>query len=103
MLDNHDCWIAEIERRKLADESQREGQIRIRSERNVLDAAKSTKVCQCSDLLSQSTIAVTTFALKSANEKNWRKCVGKGCTVWECPTHFDNIALHEAYSCKVLR
>lgn len=103
MLDNHDCWIAEIERRKLADVFEREGKIRIRSERNVLDAAKSTKVRKCSDLLCQSTIDVTTFALKSANEKIWRKCIGKGCAIWGCPTHFDNIAVHEAYCCKVAR
>ena len=102
MMDNHPRWIAEIERRRLLEDFEREEKLRLRAEREALDAAKPTKCRQCSDLSCQSLIDITTPALKSANEKTWRKCSGKSCPTWGCPIHFENIAQHESFCAKAL-
>lgn len=103
MLDNHILWIAEIERRKQAEDFEREEKARDRATRDALAAALPAKARQCSDLSCQCTIDITTPALKSANEKTWRKCSGKGCATWGCPIHFDNIAQHETFCGKIRR
>jgi hypothetical protein len=103
MLDNHDEWKAELERRRLAIESENDEKIRKAALRAAIAAAKPKKNRKCSDLECEEIIDISTSALKTANEKLWRKCVGKNCSTWACPLHFNKIANHEDRCEKVSR
>jgi hypothetical protein len=103
MCDNHESWIAEINRRNVVDQLAAEEKARKRAVRDAADALKPAKFRKCSDLACGQTIDISTSKLKSANEKTWRKCVGKSCPNWGCPLHFEVIELHERFCGKVAK
>jgi hypothetical protein len=99
IMDNHESWVREINRRKEEEEAAAAEKERKGLEKDAADAAKPQKFREYSQPGCINTIDITTSVLKAMNEKIWRKCKGKGCRFWCCTEHFPVIILHES-TCK---
>lgn len=99
MMDNHECWKAEIKRRKDVDEFNEQEKLRRLEERIVADALRPTKCRECGQPGCLNLIDITTSALKRNNERLWTRCKGKGCRFWCCPEHTQVVDLHKL-TCK---
>jgi hypothetical protein len=94
MMDNHEVWIAEMDRRKEVLEIKAQGKearcVEIEAKRDALPP----KYRFCSWPSCGNNIDTTTPKLKRANEKLWKKCPAKGCNIWACEDHKDAMNDH---------
>jgi len=97
LVDNSEQWQAILAGRKLAIEIAEEEKERKRLIKEAADAAKPTKTRSCSQLGCNCHIDITTNSIQKLNERTWKKCKGKRCSTWVCPTHFTELEAHESF------
>lgn len=95
MMDNHECWITEMNRRKDADAIIAQEKATRMAERAAADTLRPLKCRDCCQPGCPNTIDISTSALKRTNDKLWNKCNGKGCRFWCCTEHANVINLHK--------
>ena len=101
MMDNHDAWLSEMDRRKEEERMVSDEKERKRVEKEAADANKPRKIRECSYPACSNEIDTSTSKLKKANEKSWTHCSGKRCTVWGCPDHTDMVTTHMIHCKKI--
>lgn len=101
MMDNHDAWLSEMDRRKEEEKMVSDEKERRRVEKEAADANKPRKVRECSHPACSNEIDISTSKLKKDNEKSWTHCSGKRCTVWGCPDHTDMVTTHMIHCKKI--
>lgn len=102
MMDNHEAWFAEIDRRKEVDKLAADLKAKKISEREAEQAAKPRKSRKCSNPACSNLIDISNAKLKRDNESLWKKCTGKNCPIWGCPDHFDMVENHMIFCDKIL-
>lgn len=103
-MDNQAHWKAEVARRKAmeifaAEEKERQKvqkEQEQEQEQAVEVSMKGAKYRQCAFMGCPNAIDITTAALKRTNESTWSKCRGKGCRVWVCFEHRENLPSHQS-------
>jgi hypothetical protein len=100
IIDNSDEYQEIIAGREAVKRAAAEEIERRRVEREVKNAALPFKSRYCSLINCNSTIDITTSAIRRINERNWKKCKGKNCSTWTCPDHFGQLAQHETICVK---
>jgi hypothetical protein len=103
MMDNHESWFAELNRRKEVIKIATDLKEAKRVEREVEQAAKPKKSRECSHPSCRSLIDITTAKLKRENEILWSHCTGKNCTIWGCEEHRDMVNVHMEFCIKIAR
>ena len=95
MIDNHEAWFEELNRRREVANIAEAAKEAKRVSRELELAAKPAKFRNCDCTIDcQNLIDITTPKLKKDNEKLWKKCIGKKCNTWSCPDHIDMLNAH---------
>jgi hypothetical protein len=97
LVDNSEQWQALLADRKAVLEATEEEKERKRLQKEAAEAAKPKKARSCSHLGCRVVIDITTALLKKNSEGTWKKCKGKNCSKWACPSHFDKLEEHEVF------
>lgn len=101
MMDNHRCWLEEMERRKDAERLEAGAKEARRVEREARNAAMPDKIRNCSMPNCPSFIDIT-GKNKKINELLWTHCPGKRCTMWGCQNHIEMVTEHIALCTKIV-
>lgn len=94
MMDNHHLWQAEIKRRRDVEACAAAEKERKKREKEAKESQQPIKIRRCLQPGCCTAIDISTIALKKANEKLWRKCQTKRCTLWCCPDHVSAMDSH---------
>jgi hypothetical protein len=94
MMDNHEFWLAELDRRDAAEEALEAAKQQKRLDRAAAEANKPKKCRECSDPTCPNLMDITTSKLRKDNEALWTHCTGKRCGIWGCPDHALMVASH---------
>ena len=100
LVDNSKQWQTLLAGRRATLEAAENEKERKKLLKDEADALKPKKTRSCSHLVCKSDIDISTIALKKFNEATWKKCKGKGCSMWVCPQHFLEIVEHESFCSK---
>jgi len=95
LVDNSEQWQGLLATRKAVIAAAEEEKDRKRLLKDTTDALKPKKSRCCSHLTCESEIDITTAAVQKLNQATWRKCKGRGCSTWTCPTHSPVMDQHQ--------
>ena len=101
MMDNHEKWKEEMQRRKEDAQIEKERKDKKKADREAWIESLPPKHRSCQHPSCNNVIDITTSASKKANEKTWLRCDGARCAFWGCPDHFDGVRDHQSKCTKV--
>jgi hypothetical protein len=94
MMDNHEAWLAEMDRRKEDAKMINDEKERKRLEKEIENNNKPKKVRDCSHPACSNQIDISNAQLKKDNEKLWSHCTGTRCSIWGCQEHKEMVTDH---------